>query len=141
MAPSSTVSPSSNLTETSGSTLTVGGVQVLSDIVGLDALFFPDHSSGVASVDDDASVLGQGPIVGADGEVEETVVDNGDVGVELPVFSCEEETADFDPCMAHAVQVEACALEEGDHMSGTGPVGAGCEEDDAESPPCKRAKI
>ena len=61
--------------------------------------------------------------------------------MKLPVFSCGEETTEFDPCMAHAVQVEACELEEGDHMLGTRPVTAGCEEDDAESPPCKRAKI
>lgn len=37
--------------------------------------------------------------------------------------------------------VDAHELAEGGHMSGTGLGEAGCEEDDAESPPCKGPKL
>ena len=61
--------------------------------------------------------------------------------MEVWFCSLKEESADFDPCMAHAKESVACALADGDHMSATGPCDDGGEEDDAESPPCKRAKI
>ena len=38
-------------------------------------------------------------------------------------------------------RLEEWGREEGDHRPAPGPVTTGCEEDDAESPPCKREKI
>lgn len=43
--------------------------------------------------------------------------------------------------MAHAKQSVACELADGGHLSATGPGDDGDEDDDAESPPCKRAKM
>ena len=61
--------------------------------------------------------------------------------MDAPDWWLEEETADFDPCVVPAVAVDACELLEGDQMSVTGASEDGSEEDDAESPPCKRARI
>ena len=81
--------------------------------------------------------MGQGPPIPMG---HQEIVGKVDLNVEVSFCCLKEEYADFDPCMAHATQIIACALDDGDHMSATGTAENGVEEDDVESPPCKRPK-